>query len=440
MSQIADVSDFINQQVKWRLQKELQEFHEQIKGILKVRDLYKNQIEDLEDRIKQQSDSIIFLTKTIHYLEKKVNDSETTNGGLKDLLIKSKEELLKLNTEVAVYEKDSKEQNVMLNVLYENSIQETLEQTFKMKKIQRHLDTLIDENEIYKSDCTEIKLKLRSIEIDNKHLKSLVLNLEEISRDNDELREKYDAVCDEKKKKVECIKCTSNDELVRNNSDIHLKLEESEYKVKVLEMKLSVIEKEMVTQNSFCENHITEIKLKNEKLNENVEKQNEIKAQNLKLRRWKCDAKEKLLKMEKRILKLQKKNLQINKETTKIGPDSLKTKYTIPKKPKEKEDLTEEEKIGKEKLNESFDKNSKNPRNLFVRNIQYFVKKASIEKLFQPFGEKNGFSVKFPMKENKEENKGYCWIKFQSTEDAEMAIEKINNLDFCGRKLEVRWN
>ena len=91
-------------------------------------------------------------------------------------------------------------------------------------------------------------------------------------------------------------------------------------------------------------------------------------------------------------------------------------------------------------MNESFDKNSKNPRNLFVRNIQYFVKKASIEKLFQPFGEKNGFSVKFPMKENKEKNKGYCWIKFESTEDAEMAIEKINNLDYCGRKLEVRWN
>ena len=45
-----------------------------------------------------------------------------------------------------------------------------------------------------------------------------------------------------------------------------------------------------------------------------------------------------------------------------------------------------------------------------------------------------------PRRALKEENKGYCWILFQSIDDAETAIEKINNLNYCGRKLEVRWN
>ena len=174
MFKIADLSDFINQQVKWRLQKELQELHERVKGSLKVRDAYQNQLEDLEDafkdqikdledRIQQQSEKIIFLSKAKHELETKLYESESNNEVIKELLVKSKEALIELNDEVNDFKEDTRVKYDSLAVFFESNVQETLDKTRKMRNIQRNLNTLIDENEIYKSKCSESKFKQKQL-------------------------------------------------------------------------------------------------------------------------------------------------------------------------------------------------------------------------------------------------------------------------------------
>ena len=75
------------------------------------------------------------------------------------------------------------------------------------------------------------------------------------------------------------------------------------------------------------------------------------------------------------------------------------------------------------------------PSRLFLRNLPYTVTREDIEELFLPFGAIEEISL--PFDSQKHRPKGFAYVKFQATESAVEAFEKLDRSVFKGRLLHI---
>lgn len=73
-------------------------------------------------------------------------------------------------------------------------------------------------------------------------------------------------------------------------------------------------------------------------------------------------------------------------------------------------------------------------KRLYVGNLDYGVSESSIEELFSKYGKIE--SIAFIKDKENGRFKGFCFINMND-EDAQKAIEKLNNFVIAGRKIEV---
>ncbi|CAG9319921.1 unnamed protein product [Blepharisma stoltei] len=81
---------------------------------------------------------------------------------------------------------------------------------------------------------------------------------------------------------------------------------------------------------------------------------------------------------------------------------------------------------------------SRSPRKknqIYIKNLPYFVTWQQLKEVFNNFGEI--VRVDIPIDTNKR-SKGYGFITFQTDEQAQRAIESMNNAEFNGRKIMVK--
>lgn len=72
---------------------------------------------------------------------------------------------------------------------------------------------------------------------------------------------------------------------------------------------------------------------------------------------------------------------------------------------------------------------------LFVGNIPYSMSEAQLRELFERFGEL--VSCKLIIDPETKRSKGFGFVEFVSKDDAEEAMEQLNNSDVQGKKLVV---
>lgn len=73
-------------------------------------------------------------------------------------------------------------------------------------------------------------------------------------------------------------------------------------------------------------------------------------------------------------------------------------------------------------------------KRLYVGNLDYGVSESSIEELFSKYGKIE--SIAFIKDKENGRFKEFCFINMND-EDAQKAIEKLNNFVIAGRKIEV---
>jgi nucleolin len=72
---------------------------------------------------------------------------------------------------------------------------------------------------------------------------------------------------------------------------------------------------------------------------------------------------------------------------------------------------------------------------LFVRNLSYSVSEADLENLFQQVG--NVLSVKIPTDRDTGETKGFGFVEMASVEEAERAIQRLNQSNLGGKEIVI---
>jgi len=75
-----------------------------------------------------------------------------------------------------------------------------------------------------------------------------------------------------------------------------------------------------------------------------------------------------------------------------------------------------------------------NTTNLFIKNLPKDITSKDLYDLFVKFG--NIISIKLKQKDNNE-CMGYGYVNFEKVEDAQKAIESLNNSDFKGKTILV---
>ena len=76
-----------------------------------------------------------------------------------------------------------------------------------------------------------------------------------------------------------------------------------------------------------------------------------------------------------------------------------------------------------------------NRMNIYVGNLSFDVTEGELKELFGPFGQVT--EVRLIMDKFSGESKGFGFIEMPSKEEAEKAIEELNNKDMKGRAITV---
>lgn len=76
-----------------------------------------------------------------------------------------------------------------------------------------------------------------------------------------------------------------------------------------------------------------------------------------------------------------------------------------------------------------------NKRNIYVGGFDESVTKETLHSLFIPFGEI--LDIQLPLDTNTQKNRGFAIVEFELIEDAQSAIENMNNSELFGRVLSV---
>ena len=73
--------------------------------------------------------------------------------------------------------------------------------------------------------------------------------------------------------------------------------------------------------------------------------------------------------------------------------------------------------------------------NLYVSNLSYQTEENDLEAKFQQFGVIK--SIKIIKDSNTRKSRGFGFVTFEETRDAEKAIEKLNSTEIDGREIRV---
>lgn len=73
--------------------------------------------------------------------------------------------------------------------------------------------------------------------------------------------------------------------------------------------------------------------------------------------------------------------------------------------------------------------------NIYVGNLSYGVKEGELQSLFGDFGSVT--SVKIITDRDSGRSKGFGFVEMENDGEAKEAIEKLNGVEFSGRKLTV---
>lgn len=73
--------------------------------------------------------------------------------------------------------------------------------------------------------------------------------------------------------------------------------------------------------------------------------------------------------------------------------------------------------------------------NLYVSNLSYQTEENDLESKFQQFGTIK--SIKIIKDSNTRKSRGFGFVTFEETRDAEKAIEKLNSTEIDGREIRV---
>jgi RNA recognition motif-containing protein len=74
-------------------------------------------------------------------------------------------------------------------------------------------------------------------------------------------------------------------------------------------------------------------------------------------------------------------------------------------------------------------------KKLYVGNIAYSMDNDSLKEMFSPFGEVT--SAQIIMDRDSGRSKGFGFVEFSNTKEAQAAIDKMNGKEFEGRALTV---
>ena len=74
-------------------------------------------------------------------------------------------------------------------------------------------------------------------------------------------------------------------------------------------------------------------------------------------------------------------------------------------------------------------------KKLYVGNIAYSMDNDSLKEMFTPFGEV--VSAQIIMDRDSGRSKGFGFVEFSNTKEAQAAIDKMNGKEFDGRALTV---
>ena len=78
-------------------------------------------------------------------------------------------------------------------------------------------------------------------------------------------------------------------------------------------------------------------------------------------------------------------------------------------------------------------------RTVYVSNINWSLTKVSIENMCEDLLGKNLLeNVRFPVDREKGTSRGFCYITFKSSDDAERAIRELNGVEVLGRLLNAK--
>lgn len=73
--------------------------------------------------------------------------------------------------------------------------------------------------------------------------------------------------------------------------------------------------------------------------------------------------------------------------------------------------------------------------NLYVGNLSYQVREDDLKTLFEQYGEVS--SVKIISDHETGRSKGFAFVEMANSEDAQNAIQELNNKEVSGRQLKV---
>jgi len=279
---------------------------------------------------------------------------------------------------------------------------------------------------------TKVKASLDQLQIEH----------DEVKKDRNEKKKEIDELKDEKNS----LELKYQD-LIQDKRNLKLDLAKAEKLAKENEK----LEKDLEKSKIKCEKQIKELKGKKDQLEKLKSQESELKLlkeQNEKLEKKKSQYKKSERKLEKDKMDLLREIAELR---TLHKQDSIKQpmKFKIPKK-KTKDQNDDNSKYDIHPKGKDIEDKKQIPNSKYhvsVSNIDLSVTKRDMENLFQRFGKKNGFTINLPRPAANidsedldiQNNKGFGWVIFLNKDDAARAITEMNERNFHGKKLVVRW-